>query len=61
VEDETGFHPADHGGREDGFMSELIDSRAHRVRTLKEVIRHLHAGEAHSASPKGSTGSSARR
>jgi DUF438 domain-containing protein len=27
-------------------MSELLDNRAHRVRTLKEVIRHLHAGEA---------------
>ncbi|MDY7110126.1 MAG: DUF438 domain-containing protein [Planctomycetota bacterium] len=27
-------------------MSELIDNRAHRIRTLKEVIRHLHAGEA---------------
>jgi len=26
-------------------MSELIDNRAHRVRTLKEIIRHLHAGE----------------
>ena len=28
-------------------MSELIDNRAHRIRTLKHVIRHLHAGEAH--------------
>jgi hypothetical protein len=27
-------------------MSELIDNRAHRVRTLKEVIRHLHEGHA---------------
>jgi uncharacterized protein len=27
-------------------MSELIDNRAHRVRTLKEVIRHLHEGKA---------------
>jgi DUF438 domain-containing protein len=27
-------------------MSELIDNRAHRVRTLKEVIRHLHEGRA---------------
>ena len=27
-------------------MSELIDNRAHRIRTLKEVIRHLHAGKA---------------
>jgi DUF438 domain-containing protein len=27
-------------------MSELIDNRAHRLRTLKEVIRHLHAGQA---------------
>ena len=27
-------------------MSELIDNRAHRIRTLKEVIRHLHAGQA---------------
>jgi hypothetical protein len=27
-------------------MSELIDNRAHRIRTLKEEIRHLHAGEA---------------
>ena len=27
-------------------MSELIDNRAHRVRTLKEVIRHLHEGQA---------------
>jgi len=26
-------------------MSELIDNRAHRVRTLKEIIKHLHAGE----------------
>ncbi len=25
-------------------MSELIDNRAHRVRTLKEIIKHLHAG-----------------
>ncbi|MGE5198178.1 MAG: DUF438 domain-containing protein [Rhodospirillaceae bacterium] len=27
-------------------MSEFIDNRAHRLRTLKDVIRHLHAGEA---------------
>ena len=27
-------------------MSELIDNRAHRIRTLKHVIRHLHAGQA---------------
>ena len=27
-------------------MSELIDNRAHRVRTLKEIIRHLHEGQA---------------
>jgi uncharacterized protein len=27
-------------------MSELIDNRAQRVRTLKDVIRRLHAGEA---------------
>ncbi|HSD67194.1 MAG TPA: DUF438 domain-containing protein [Vicinamibacteria bacterium] len=27
-------------------MSELIDNRAHRVRTLKEVVRHLHEGKA---------------
>jgi hypothetical protein len=27
-------------------MSELIDNRAHRIRTLKEVIRHLHQGRA---------------
>ena len=27
-------------------MSEIIDNRAHRVRTLKEIIKHLHAGEA---------------
>jgi DUF438 domain-containing protein len=26
-------------------MSEIIDNRAHRVRTLKEIIRRLHAGE----------------
>ena len=25
-------------------MSEIIDNRAHRIRTLKEVIRHLHSG-----------------
>ena len=25
-------------------MSELIDNRAHRVRTLKEIVRHLHDG-----------------
>ncbi|MEW6320375.1 MAG: DUF438 domain-containing protein [Acidobacteriota bacterium] len=27
-------------------MSEIIDNRAHRIRTLKEVIRHLHEGRA---------------
>jgi hypothetical protein len=27
-------------------MSELLDNRAHRIRTLKEVIRHLHEGRA---------------
>jgi DUF438 domain-containing protein len=27
-------------------MSELIDNRAHRIRTLKHVIRHLHEGRA---------------
>ena len=27
-------------------MSELIDNRAHRVRTLKDIIRKLHAGQA---------------
>ncbi len=27
-------------------MSEIIDNRAHRVRTLKEIIKRLHAGEA---------------
>ena len=27
-------------------MSEIIDNRAHRIRTLKEVIRHLHEGQA---------------
>ncbi len=26
-------------------MSELIDNRAHKIRTLKEIIRSLHAGE----------------
>ena len=26
-------------------MSEVIDNRAHRIRTLKEIIRHLHAGQ----------------
>ncbi|HWQ53176.1 MAG TPA: DUF438 domain-containing protein [Bryobacteraceae bacterium] len=26
-------------------MSEVIDNRAHRIRTLKEIIRHLHSGE----------------
>ena len=26
-------------------MSELIDNKAHRIRTLKEIIKHLHAGE----------------
>ena len=27
-------------------MSEIIDNRAHRVRTLKEIIKRLHGGEA---------------
>ncbi len=27
-------------------MSELIDNRAHRLRTMKEIVRHLHAGQA---------------
>jgi hypothetical protein len=27
-------------------MSELLDNRAHRVRTMKEIIRHLHEGRA---------------
>lgn len=27
-------------------MSELIDNRAHRIRTLKHIIQHLHRGEA---------------
>jgi DUF438 domain-containing protein len=27
-------------------MSEVIDNRAQRIRTLKEVIKHLHAGQA---------------
>ena len=27
-------------------MSELLDNRAHRVRTMKEIIRHLHQGQA---------------
>lgn len=27
-------------------MSELIDNRAHRVATLREIIKHLHAGAA---------------
>ncbi len=26
-------------------MSELIDNKAHRVRTLKDIIKHLHAGQ----------------
>jgi DUF438 domain-containing protein len=25
-------------------MSELIDNRANRVRVLKDIIKHLHAG-----------------
>ncbi len=25
-------------------MSELIDNRAHRIQTLKDIIQHLHAG-----------------
>lgn len=27
-------------------MSEIIDNKAHRVRTLKHIIRHLHSGQA---------------
>lgn len=27
-------------------MSELIDNRAHRIKALKEIIQHLHAGAA---------------
>jgi len=27
-------------------MTELIDNRAHRIRTLKHIIKHLHSGEA---------------
>lgn len=27
-------------------VSELIDNRAHRVRTLKDIIKHLHSGQA---------------
>ncbi|MEW6368208.1 MAG: DUF438 domain-containing protein [Acidobacteriota bacterium] len=27
-------------------MSELIDNKAYRIRTLKEIIKHLHAGQA---------------
>jgi DUF438 domain-containing protein len=27
-------------------MSEVIDNRAHRIRTLKHIIKHLHAGQA---------------
>ena len=27
-------------------MSELLDNRAHRLRTMKEIVRHLHAGQA---------------
>ncbi len=30
-------------------MSELIDNRAHRIRTLKDVIKRLHQGEAPAA------------
>lgn len=26
-------------------MSELLDNRAHRIRTIKEIIRHLHQGQ----------------
>lgn len=26
-------------------MSEVIDNRAHRIRTMKEIIKHLHAGK----------------
>ena len=27
-------------------MSELIDNRARRIATLKEIIQHLHSGQA---------------
>ncbi len=27
-------------------MSELIDNKAHRIQTLKHIIKHLHAGQA---------------
>jgi hypothetical protein len=27
-------------------MSEVIDNKAHRIRTMKHIIRHLHAGQA---------------
>ena len=27
-------------------MSEIIDNKAHRVRTLKHIIKHLHSGQA---------------
>lgn len=27
-------------------MSELIDNKAHRIRTLKHIIKHLHSGQA---------------
>ena len=33
-------------GRGEESMSELIDNRAYRIRTLKEIIRHLHQGVA---------------
>ncbi|HWR52826.1 MAG TPA: DUF438 domain-containing protein [Bryobacteraceae bacterium] len=26
-------------------MSEIIDNKAHRIRTLKQIIKHLHAGQ----------------
>src|SRR5262249_15016676 len=32
--------------RSGAVMSELIDNRARRIATLKEIIRHLHKGEA---------------
>lgn len=27
-------------------MSELIDNKANRIRVLKDIIKHLHAGKA---------------
>ena len=31
---------------EENRVRELIDNRAHRVRTLKDIIKHLHSGQA---------------